>query len=77
MTKGNHFKLKEGTFRLDIWEDIFYDQLGETLAQAALETLTGWVSDQHDLFEDDSTYGKMTFKVLCQHKISCGCMINL
>lgn len=23
----------------------------------ALETLTGWVSNQHDLFEDESVYG--------------------
>lgn len=28
------------------------------LAQVPLENLTGWVSEQHDLFEDDPAYGK-------------------
>lgn len=28
------------------------------LAQVPLENLTGWVFDHHDLFEDDSAYGK-------------------
>lgn len=58
MVKGNRFKLKESRVRLDVREDIFYDYGGEMLAQVPLENLTGWVSEQHDLFEDDPTYGK-------------------
>lgn len=55
---GNGFKLKDGGFRLDTRKKFFMIRVVKNWHRLPKKLLTGWVSDQHDLFEDDSAYGK-------------------
>jgi len=61
--RSNGFKLKEGRFRLDIREEIFYNEGGETVERIAwrgsggpvpgnIQGQVGWGSEQPDLVGD-------------------------
>ena len=68
-TRSNDFKLKEGRFRLDIKEEFFYSEDGETLEQAAqrsggcpiirsVQDQVGWGFEQPDLVIDVPPHGR-------------------